>query len=463
MPISKLVRILRGYKTRRPLTAAAITALFVSLSVAPLQTLVANGDTRSLAFAHVHTGETISVTYKNRGRYDPAALKQINWLLRDWRRDEPTTMDPHLLDILWEVHRETGSRGPITIISGFRSPQTNSMLRTRGRGVARNSQHMLGKAIDFYIPGAELADMRAIGLRLQRGGVGFYPTSGSPFMHVDTGSVRHWPRMTRDQLARIFPDGKTVHLPADGQPMPGYALAMAEIEQRGGRAAPIALASLADDDDAPSAPRSNRTRIPTAAVLTSATNAPAAAPAARPLTVLASLGPTSIPAAKPSVATLASASLPMPSPRPRDLDNVTASIARGETPALGYAAAPERDLADFGPIPSTHMRLTDLPDRVRPPQAMRATMDYADAARAPASLFSMRGVEFAAEMHEPDVYSLRGLVEPARAAIRAQFANHSIDAPPTAGFRGPAVVALQTLAFDRGAGIVTGRVTASAN
>lgn len=455
MPISKLVRILPGHKTLQPMTAAAVTALFVSLSAAPLQTLVANGDTRSLSFAHVHTGETISVTYKTRGRYDQEALKQINWLLRDWRRDEPTTMDPHLLDILWEVHRETGSRGPITIISGFRSPQTNSMLRARGRGVARYSQHMVGKAIDFYIPGVELADMRAIGLRLQRGGVGFYPTSGSPFIHVDTGSVRHWPRMTRDQLAKIFPDGKTVHLPADGQPMPNYALAMAEIERRGGRAAPITIASL-DDDEAPAAPRSSRTRIPTATVLTNATQTPAAAPAARPATVLASLGPTSIPAAKSStVASVMPASLPMPSPRPRGLDDMTASIARGEMRALSYAAAPERDLPGFGPIPSTHMRLGDLPEHVRPPQTMRATLDYADAARAPASLFSMRGVEFAAEMHEPDVYSLRGLVEPARAAIRAQFASHSIDAPPTGGFRGPAVVALQTLAFDRGAGIVT--------
>jgi hypothetical protein len=99
--------------------------------------------------------------------------------------------------------------------------------------VARFSQHMLGHAMDFYIPDVPLEQIRAAGLRLQRGGVGFYPTSGSPFVHLDTGSIRHWPRMTHDQLARVFPDGRTVHLPADGGPMKGYELARADIERRG--------------------------------------------------------------------------------------------------------------------------------------------------------------------------------------------------------------------------------------
>ena len=94
------------------------------------------------------------------------------------------------------------------------------MLRRRSRGVARFSQHMLGHAMDFYIPGVPLEQLREIGLRLQRGGVGFYPTSGSPFVHMDTGGVRMWPRMTRDQLVRVFPDGRTVHIPSDGKPLP---------------------------------------------------------------------------------------------------------------------------------------------------------------------------------------------------------------------------------------------------
>jgi hypothetical protein len=107
------------------------------------------------------------------------------------------------------------------------------MLRRRSRGVARFSEHMLGHAVDFYIPGVPLEELRVIGLRMQRGGVGFYPTSGSPFVHMDTGGVRMWPRMTRDQLLHVFPDGRTVYLPTDGRPLPGYALALAELKRRG--------------------------------------------------------------------------------------------------------------------------------------------------------------------------------------------------------------------------------------
>jgi hypothetical protein len=108
------------------------------------------------------------------------------------------------------------------------------MLRRRSKssGVARFSQHMLGHAMDFFIPGVQLEKIRFAGLRLQRGGVGFYPKSGSPFVHLDTGHVRHWPRMTHDQLVRVFPNGRTVHIPSDGNPLPGYQVAMADIEKR---------------------------------------------------------------------------------------------------------------------------------------------------------------------------------------------------------------------------------------
>ncbi len=109
------------------------------------------------------------------------------------------------------------------------------MLRSRSRGVAENSQHMLGKAIDFYIPGVSLAKLRAIGMKLQVGGVGFYPTSGSPFVHMDTGNVRHWPRMSRQELLALFPDGKTLDIPRDGKPLPGYAEALADYQSRQAR------------------------------------------------------------------------------------------------------------------------------------------------------------------------------------------------------------------------------------
>ena len=142
-------------------------------------------------------------------------------------------MDRRLFDTLWEVYRDVDGKQPINIVSSYRSPATNAMLRRRSSGVARFSQHMLGHAMDFYIPAVPLENVRAAGLRLQRGGVGFYPTSGSPFVHLDTGSIRHWPRMTHDQLARVFPDGRTVHVPSDGNPLKGYELARADIEKRG--------------------------------------------------------------------------------------------------------------------------------------------------------------------------------------------------------------------------------------
>lgn len=192
-------------------------------------------ETRTLSFHHTHSGEDLTVTFKREGRYDEEALRQLNHFLRDWRTQDQTTMDRHLFDVIWEVYREVDGKKPIQIISAYRSPETNAMLRRRSAhtGVARFSQHMLGHAMDFYIPDVSLEQIRYAGLRLQRGGVGFYPTSGSPFVHLDTGGIRHWPRMTHDQLARVFPDGRTVHIPSDGAPLKGYELARADIERRG--------------------------------------------------------------------------------------------------------------------------------------------------------------------------------------------------------------------------------------
>jgi len=190
-------------------------------------------ETRTLSFHHTHSNEDLTVTFKRDGRYDEEALKQLNHYLRDWRTQDQIVMDRHLFDILWEVYRDVDGKKPIQIISSYRSPATNAMLRRRSSGVARFSQHMLGHAMDFFIPDVPLEQIRYAGLRLQRGGVGFYPTSGSPFVHLDTGSIRHWPRMTREQLVRVFPDGRTVHVPSDGTPLKGYQLALADIEKRG--------------------------------------------------------------------------------------------------------------------------------------------------------------------------------------------------------------------------------------
>ena len=195
----------------------------------------AQAEVRSLHLLNTHTQERASIVFKRDGVFDQRGLQELNHMLRDWRRNEVTRMDPVLFDLVWEVYRDTGSRQPIHIVSGYRSPTTNNALRSRSRGVAKLSQHMLGKAMDFYLPDVNLSLLREIGMKKQTGGVGFYPSSGSPFVHMDTGSVRAWPRMTREQLVRLFPDGKTAHLPADGTPLSGYQTALAEVEAKKSR------------------------------------------------------------------------------------------------------------------------------------------------------------------------------------------------------------------------------------
>lgn len=210
--------------------AYCLTGLLVPLVGPSTVTVRADGETRTLSFLHTHRQDTFTVTFRRNGQYDEQALDQLNWYLRDWRNDKPAKMDPRLFDILWEVYRESGSRQPINIISSYRSPETNSALRRRSSGVAEHSQHMLGKAMDIRLPDVSTEQLRAIAMRMQYGGVGYY--SSSNFVHVDTGNVRAWPRMSQQQLVRLFPDGKTAHLPANGKPLPGYEQAKVEIAAR---------------------------------------------------------------------------------------------------------------------------------------------------------------------------------------------------------------------------------------
>lgn len=509
MAFSGLTRTLLGSSSLRPLATAGAAALFVCLAAGNLQSVVANGDTRSLDFHHIHTDERVTVTFKKNGRYDEAALKQLNQFLRDWRNDEPTNMDPHLFDLLWEIRRELRATGPITIISAYRSPQTNAMLRARGRGVARFSQHMSGKAIDFYIPGVELADIRAMGMRLQRGGVGFYPTSGSPFVHVDTGGVRHWPRVSRETLAQIFPDGKTVHIPADGRPLAGFAIAKAEIEARGDRPGAVALASLGESDSEEDSPRiASRPRMASTPVATTQMNSvrDVPAPASKPMVVASAPAPQPAPVAAPA----------MPVARPNNLGDVTASLSREtEKPqgqVLAYADPQDRPQSQFGPLPNAHQRLAlrnEIETRLtpadpRPQQAPQiqpqqpkpqpvetaslepvqtpapaarpvlsqssvevkrpletAYTPYADAARPPVRLIHAQSVQDTPELYHPDIVSVRSLVEPVRTALRVQFGESSVTAPAAVSFSGPAVVPLRVVAFDRAGGIMGGLASRS--
>lgn len=234
----------QGVRASSCVSIAACSLLglvFTAALPAQTQNAIANGDTRTIQLYHTHTGESISATFRVDGRYDRATLDKLNYFLRDWRNDDQTKMNPRLFDVIWETYRESGSRQPVHIVSAYRSPQTNAMLRRRSRAVAEHSQHILGKAMDMHYVDVPMGKVREIAMRLQRGGVGYYPTAGTPFVHLDVGSVRAWPRMSYDQLARLFPDGKTVHLPTNGQPLARYEEARAEIEGRGD--APVMVAS----------------------------------------------------------------------------------------------------------------------------------------------------------------------------------------------------------------------------
>jgi len=201
------------------LRAAAIGAALLLLANQATAPVTAGSGDRTLWLYHTHTHETAKFTFKHNGQYDPAVLAQMNIFLADWRTHQPTHMDPHLFDLLWEVYQDVGGTQPYNIVSAYRTPETNAYLRSRSSAVAEHSQHMLGHAMDVFIPGVPLETLREAALRHQVGGVGYYPTSGSPFVHMDTGSVRAWPRLTRAQLRTVFPDGNTLHLPIDGTPL----------------------------------------------------------------------------------------------------------------------------------------------------------------------------------------------------------------------------------------------------
>ena len=145
---------------------------------------------RVLKFAHLHTAETLEVEYMDGVRYLPDALASVNHLLRDFRTGDVHDIDARLLDLLHALQTRTGTRRPYEIISGYRSPQTNSMLHSRSSGVASSSLHMKGQAIDIRLADVPLRSLRDAALDLRRGGVGCYPASN--FVHVDTGRVRTW-------------------------------------------------------------------------------------------------------------------------------------------------------------------------------------------------------------------------------------------------------------------------------
>ena len=148
------------------------------------------GGERALKLFHTHTGDSLRVIYFRQGEYDPEALADLRVFLADWRDGRQHDLDPQLMDILWQIQQATGSSDTWEVISAYRSPETNELLRSRSRGVAKNSQHLKGNAIDVRLRGLDLDMLRDTATTLKLGGVGYY--AGSNFVHVDTGRVRYW-------------------------------------------------------------------------------------------------------------------------------------------------------------------------------------------------------------------------------------------------------------------------------
>ena len=161
-------------------------------------------EARTLRLYHLHTRESLTVTYKKDGRYIPEALAQLDYFLRDWRANGLASMSAETIDLMWELHEELGSKQPINIICGFRSEETNALLKRIGRHVASQSQHVLGRAIDMQFPDVPLEKLRNSALVRQAGGVGYYPSSGGGFIHIDSGRVRHWPWISETDLGKLF-------------------------------------------------------------------------------------------------------------------------------------------------------------------------------------------------------------------------------------------------------------------
>ena len=161
-----------------------------ALLAAPAAAWARPSERRSLAFVNTHTGETLSCVYFAAGHYDPTALGRVNHFLRDFRTGDVHPIDPGVLDILFALRTRADRDDPFHVISGYRSPRTNALLRSRSHGVSAHSLHMQGRAIDVRLPGYPTRKLREIALGMRRGGVGYYPASD--FVHLDTGRVRFW-------------------------------------------------------------------------------------------------------------------------------------------------------------------------------------------------------------------------------------------------------------------------------
>jgi len=172
------------------MTRARVVVFCIGLLALTPAAIGSTGESRSLKFYHTHTHETLEVTYYRDGDYQPESLAELYDFLSDWRNGHQHPIDPGVMDILWEIQQVAGNHNAYEVISAYRSPETNELLRARSSGVAKKSQHILGKAIDVRLRGVKTEKLRDIALELKLGGVGYYQQSD--FVHVDTGRVRRW-------------------------------------------------------------------------------------------------------------------------------------------------------------------------------------------------------------------------------------------------------------------------------
>jgi uncharacterized protein YcbK (DUF882 family) len=179
---------------RRQFLKSAACGSFLALGTPKIVQAAFSGITghKTLALEHHHTGETLKLTYYEKGRYIYGALEEMSYFLRDYHNGSIHSVDPALLDQLYDVKLLLGVNKPFRIVSGYRSPQTNANLRKHSSGVAKQSLHMEGKAVDIRMEGVKVKTIRDAALALHRGGVGYYPNSD--FVHLDTGDIRTWHR-----------------------------------------------------------------------------------------------------------------------------------------------------------------------------------------------------------------------------------------------------------------------------
>lgn len=167
----------------------SLSAMISVSAIKPVLAMPSDG-AYSVSFKNAHTGEIFSGVYRVGNRYLPEAFERINYVMRDFRADEVFPMDPRAIDIIAAVHRHTGTDAPYSVISGYRSPHTNAMLRSHSRGVAKKSLHMSGQAIDVRLSDIPAKHIREVAMKIRAGGVGYYPRQG--FVHLDSGVFRTW-------------------------------------------------------------------------------------------------------------------------------------------------------------------------------------------------------------------------------------------------------------------------------